>query len=128
MKENKTITKGLPAPNKLKILITIVSRTKADFYLDVIENFEVNLQTVIYGFGTAGSKYDYLGLNDNEKAIIISVVREDKINDLLYELNEKFKKVRNGKGIAYSIPISSVIGVLIYQFLSNNTKQITKGA
>ena len=122
MEKKKKIKKSLPAPTKLKILITIVSRPKAEFYLDVIESFDVNLQTVIYGKGTAGNRFDYLGFNDNEKAIIISIVKEDKMNDLLYELNDKFKKVRNGKGIAYSIPISSVIGVLIYQFLSGDKK------
>ena len=36
-------------------------------------------------------------------------------------LDEKFKTVKNGKGIAYTVPMSSTIGVLIYQFLSNKT-------
>ena len=35
-------------------------------------------------------------------------------------LNEKFEKVKNGKGIAYTISMQSIIGVAIYQFLSNN--------
>ena len=35
-------------------------------------------------------------------------------------LNEKFDKIKNGKGIAYTVSMQSIIGVAIYQFLSNN--------
>ena len=35
-------------------------------------------------------------------------------------LEEKFETIRNGKGIAFAVPMSSVIGVNLYQFLSNN--------
>jgi hypothetical protein len=34
---------------------------------------------------------------------------------------EKFRTVKGGKGIAYTVPISSTIGVAIYQFLSNTS-------
>lgn len=126
-KNNSKTKKALPAPNKLKILVTVVPRSKTEFYIDVLENFEINMQTVIYGLGTAGGKYDYLGFNDNNKGVIISVVKESKIKDILYTLNDKFERIRHGKGIAYTIPISSVIGVMVYQFLSNNTQQLNKG-
>ena len=110
---------------KLKLLVTIVDRSKTPLYLDVLEQFEINMQTVIYGKGTAGSEMlNYLGLGESEKAVILSIIREDKIKDALETLSEKFEKVRNGKGIAYTIPLKSIIGVSIYQFLSNS--QITK--
>ena len=35
-------------------------------------------------------------------------------------LEEKFATIKNGKGIAFAVPLSSVIGVNMYQFLSNN--------
>ena len=35
---------------KLKMLITVVDRSKSLFYMDLLEQFEVNMQTVIYGF------------------------------------------------------------------------------
>ena len=35
-------------------------------------------------------------------------------------LEEKFKTIKGGKGIAYTIPLSSLIGKLIFGFLSNN--------
>jgi len=35
-------------------------------------------------------------------------------------LETKFATIKNGKGIAFAVPLSSVIGVNNYQFLSNN--------
>ena len=109
------------AVKKLKLLVTIVDRSKSLFYLDLLEEFEINMQTVIYGKGTADSQMlNFLGLAESEKAVIVSFVREDKIKDITDILNEKFEKVKNGKGIAFTIPMNSIIGVSIYQFLSNN--------
>ena len=35
-------------------------------------------------------------------------------------LDEKFKTIKGGNGIAFTIPLTSVIGKLIFGFLSNN--------
>ncbi len=114
---------GLTAPKKLKILMTIVDRSKVDFYMDVLEGYEVNLQATIFGKGTAPSEMmQYLGLSHMGKAVIISVVQEEKIKEIFAAYEDKYFKTKNGKGIAFTIPISSVIGVLIYQFLSNNVE------
>jgi len=126
--ENKKKNKSnkLTSPNKLKLLITIVERRKAEFYLDILETFEVNMQYVIFGRGTAPSNLAVLSLGDQNKAVIISIIKEERIKEALSTLEERFTKTKNGKGIAYTIPLNSVIGVLVYQFLSNNTSQIRK--
>ncbi len=108
------------AIKKLKLLFTVVDRPKAEFYLDVLSQFEVNLQLVTAGKGTATSDLvDMLGLNP-QKAVIISTVREDMVDPVMKCLEEKFSTIRNGKGICFAVPLSSVIGVNIYRFLSNN--------
>ena len=105
---------------KLKLLFTVVDRSKAEFYLDVLSQFEVNCQMVIGGKGTAQSELiDLLGLNIH-KAVIFSVVREDLVDEITKTLEQKFETIKNGKGIAFAVPLSSVIGVNLYQFLSNN--------
>ena len=108
------------AIKKLILLFTVVDRNKGEFYMDVLSQFEVNFQTVVNGTGTANSEVlNMLGLN-NHKAVIISVIREDLTDTILKVLEEKFQTIRNGKGIAFAVPMSSVIGVNIYRFLSNN--------
>lgn len=108
------------AIKKLKLLITVVDRPKAEFYLDVLSQFEVNCQMVLPGMGTARSELvDLLGLNIH-KAVLVSVIREDKVDAIIKCLEDKFATIRNGKGIAFAVPMSSVIGVNMYRFLSNN--------
>ena len=115
-----TNTVNESAIKKLKLLFTVVDRNKMEFYLDVLSQFEVNLQMVVAGKGTATSELvDMLGLNIH-KAVLCSVVREDQVDPIMKCLEEKFATIRNGKGIAFAVPLSSVIGVNMYQFLSNN--------
>ena len=115
------------AIKKLKLLITVVDRPKGEFYLDVLSQFEVNCQMVVNGKGTAHSELiEMLGLNLH-KAVILSVIREDMADPVMKCLEEKFTTIRNGKGIAFTIPLSSVIGVNMYQFLSNNRQGREEG-
>ena len=98
-------------PNKLKLLF---------------KSFEVNMQMVMLAHGTANEKMlNYLGLTDTDKVVIISVIQESKIPDALRVLEEKFNTIKGGKGVACTVPLSSVIGTLIYGFLSNN-KMVVK--
>ena len=108
------------AIKKLKLLITVVDRPKGEFYLDVISQFEVNSQLVVGGLGTANSDLiELLGLNIH-KAVILSFAREDQVGPIMDCLEEKFATIKNGKGISFAVPLSSVIGVNMYQYLSNN--------
>ena len=108
------------AIKKLKLLVTVVDRPKGEFYLDVISQFDVNCQLVVSGLGTATSDIvELLGLEPH-KAVILSVVREDLVNTVMETLEDKFATIRGGKGISFAIPLSSVIGVNLYRFLSDN--------
>ena len=108
------------AIKKLKLLFTVVDKPKGEFYMDVISQFETNWQMLISGTGTATSELvDLLGLNIH-KAVILSVVREDMVEPIMNTLEDKFATIRNGKGIAFAVPMSSIIGVNLYQFMSNN--------
>ena len=108
------------AIKKLKLLFTVVDRPKGEFYLDVISQFDVNCQLVVGGLGTASSAMaELLGLEPH-KAVILSVVREDLVDMVMQTLEDKFSTIRGGKGIAFAVPLSSVIGVNLYRFLSDN--------
>ena len=108
------------AIKKLKLLVTVVDRNKGEFYLDVISQFQVNCQMALSGMGTAQSELvELLGLEPH-KVVILSVVREDLVDEIMNCLEDKFATIRNGKGVSFAIPLSSVIGVNLYQFLSDN--------
>ena len=109
------------APQRLKLLVTIVNRNKAEFFMDLLQSQEINVQLALAGEGTASTDMlQLLGLADSEKSVIFSLVREDRAREALNLLGDKFQTVRGGKGIAYTIPLKSVVGVAIYRFLTNN--------
>ena len=116
------------AVQKLELLVLVVNRNKAEFYLDFLHTFEINLHTIMPAHGTAKTEIlEYLGLADDGKAVIFNIIREDQIPAALAALEEKFQTIRNGKGIAFTVPLTGTIGVAIYQFLSNN-RMTTKEA
>ena len=114
---NKAKSDGLQAPKKLKILVSIIDRKKVDFYVSNLEGFGANVQEIIYASGTTPRK-DVLGIKVSEKAVLLSIVREDKVKEILATYEDKYFQTKNGKGIAFTVPIKSMIGVALYQFLA----------
>ena len=107
-------------PPKIKLLFTIVNREKAELYADILQSFDVNMQMYLGAQGTANTEMlDLLGLSKTDKAVIVSVIREDKCKAAMSTLEKKFRTIKNGKGIAYTVPLTSTVGVAIYQFLAN---------
>ena len=110
----------MSAPRKLTLLVTVVNRNKAEFYADFLQSFEVNMQLITNAEGTANQEtLHYLGLVETDKSVIFSVIREDRAQEALSALDQKFKTIKNGKGIAFTTPMTGTVGVAIYQFLSN---------
>ncbi len=107
--------------DKLAVLITVVNRTKADFYIDLIQSSaEANLQFSTVARGTANmALLNKLGITDTDKTVIFSIIKDEKSSAILSVLDEKFKTIKNGNGIAYTIPMESIIGVSAFAFLAN---------
>lgn len=114
--------KKLQSSKKLSLLITIVHREKTEFYVDALQQFGINMQMVAVGNGT--TKTAIYTEDVGTKGIIFSVIQDEKINDALSFLDRRFKTLINGKGVAFTIPLNSVMGVHLYNFLSNNMKPI----
>lgn len=112
------------APVKLKLLVTVVNFKKVEFYADFLQGYGANLQMILKGRGTASHEMmRFLGLTDSDKGVLFSVIREDKTEEIKLALEEKFETLNDGKGIAYTIPLTSTVGVAIYRFLSNTRKE-----
>ncbi len=122
-KSEKAANDHKAAPQALKLLVTVVNRNKAEFYTDLIQSFGVNLQFCCNASGTATSEIlNLMGLEESGKSVIFSVIREDMTKKTLSKLEEKFATIKNGKGIAMTVPFSSVIGASIYSFLCDNRR------
>ena len=112
------------APMKLELLFAVVHNRKAAYYSSIIQSHQANLQLTVPAKGTTHLILDYLGLTERPKSMIVSVVRHDQAAGLIELLDETFKKGKDYKGIAYTVPLSSVIGTLVYGFLSNDKRTV----
>ena len=112
--------------NKLEMLVTIVPSNKAEFYTDLLQSmFEVNFQCTSRARGTASAQMlSIAGFNDQNKTVIFSVIKESKVKDAVATLEDKFNTIKKGKGVAFTVPLSSVIGVAVFGFLSNDLRTV----
>lgn len=121
---NKKIARNI-APDKLEMLVLIVHKEKIRFYTNLIQTMEANFHLNLPASGTSEKAIvSYIGLNEPNRAAILSVIREDKEKDLLEVLDENFNQIKGGGGIAFTIPLSSLIGSLVYSFLSNDKRTL----
>lgn len=124
MSDKKTYASNI-APEKLELLIAIVHTDKVRFYTNLIQSSEANLYLSMPASGTSEKAImNYLGLNQSNRSVIYSVIREEKEKDLLEALDDNFNRIKDGGGIAVTVPLSSVIGSLVYGFLSNDKRTI----
>lgn len=116
------------APMKLELLMAVVHNDKAAYYSSLIQSHKANLQLTIPAKGTTHLILDYLGLTERPKTLIVSVVRADQSERLISLLDDLFKKGKDYKGLAFTLPMTSVIGTLVYGFLSNDKRTVKEEA
>ena len=110
----------------LKLFFIIVPYGQANAIISRLNEFDIACSFVFNGEGSA--RYfvdDVRRLPDSKKQIVLTIVREDKVEFIKRKLEERFSVSRAARGFAFSIKITSVAGVSIYKFLTN-TRKVTK--
>ncbi len=116
------------APMKLELLLAVVHNDKVSYYSSLIQSHQANLRLTVPAQGTTHMILNVLGLSERPKTLIMSVVRSDQVSDLIGLLDETFQKGKNYKGIAFTVPMTSIIGTLAYGFLSNDKRTVKEEA
>lgn len=110
----------------LKLFFIIVPYGQANAIISRLNEFDIACSFVFNGEGSA--RYfvdDVRRIPDSKKQIVLTIVREDKVEFIKRKLEERFSVSRASRGFAFSIKITSVAGVSIYKFLTN-TRKVTK--
>ena len=107
---------------KLEMLLVVVHEEKTAYYSSLIQSHQANFQFRLPCKGTTHQLLGYLGLTDRPKNLLMSIVRADQAGDLIEVLKENFAKGKNLKGVAFTIPFSSMIGTQAYGFFSNEKR------
>lgn len=103
---------------KLYLMVTIVDRKIGKKYRELYVENEQHVMFSSLGQGTASSEVlDYLGLEGAEKVVLFSVHEEEEWVFIKKQLQQKLKIDAPGGGIAFTIPLSSIGGKKVLQFL-----------
>ncbi len=105
--------------NELFMMGIITDRGFRKKMLSFFEENHIHVTFTVLGTGTANNEIlDYLGMEATEKAIYFAVVTLDTWKQFRKELYKKMKIDIAGRGIAFLIPLSSVGGKNVLQYLT----------
>ena len=108
---------------KLVLYTVIVPRGQGENILRIFKANKSSAQFLMYGEGTATNAIrEILGSEDTKKDIVYSLVREDAVPDIKKEIDVYFVASKKNKGIAYTISLTSIVGVKIYKFLTQTVR------
>ncbi len=117
-KEDACAVKQGPAVH-LKLLAAIVDRGKGQSVADLLIKEGVLFHTILLGRGTARKALlNYLGLGETEKDVVISTIQAESGLHVLRKLLKAMRLDAPGRGIAFTVPLSSVGGIKTLSYLS----------
>lgn len=94
--------------NNLSLIMIISGKSEEKHYKDLLTKFKVKFKAISYGIGTASSSLlDYFGLNEIDRMVIFAVAPKTNSKHILKYAVDKMKIYKPGKGIIFTIPISS---------------------
>lgn len=98
---------------RVKVLIGIIGKADEKKYEETINENCISINYSGLAFGTAKSSYlAYLGLDDIEKRIEISLIPEYSEKQVLKALRNRLKLYLTGKGIAFTMPLAGISGLI----------------
>lgn len=108
----------------LKLMITIVDRGKSKKLMSYYKSQNINFSILCFGKGTASSEIlDYLGIDEEEKDVFISVIYADDVSKIFAQLKEKMEFHKAGKGIAFTVPLDSIGGMPSFYTLTGGYRE-----
>ena len=103
--------------------VIIVNYGQSENIIRLLKNNHSSAQFVQMGEGTATKQVrSILNIEDNSKEIIYSFLREEYVEDFKNELDAYFASSKRNAGIAFTVDLSTIVGVKIYKFLTQTVR------
>ena len=94
---------------RLKLAVSIVKRGAGHKIAEFYKRNKLHYNFICLGAGTANSEIlDYLGLETNEKDVVLTLVPAARIPGLTADIKKEFKLDMPGRGIVFTVPLASV--------------------
>lgn len=105
--------------NEIYMMVLITNRGMREKFITFFKENRIHVTLATLGSGTANSAIlDYFGMEATEKALYFSFVTLDTWNHLKKILYNKMRIDIPGRGIAFTIPLSSIGGKKVLQYLT----------
>ena len=109
--------------NELFIMVSILDRSKAKKFAALYDRHHVTVRMNTLARGTAANDIlDYLGLEDVDKIVMLSCVTRETWRQIKQALQTEMQIDIPGTGIVFIIPMSSIGGKKILQYLTVGQK------
>ena len=108
--------------NDHEVIFAIVNSGYADDVMDIAREQGVRGGTILNARGVVKEEAAaFFGITlHQDKEILMMVVEKSIRDNVLNAIYKQMGMAKKAKGIAFAVPLSSVIGVNLYQFLSDN--------
>ncbi len=109
---------------RLILLITIVNRGNGTKVMEHYKEQGVSFHVLSHGYGSADSELlEILGLGETEKDVIFSIGNDAEIETIMTDWRENKKIQEQGKGIAFTVPLSAIVGQQVLSYLAERAVQ-----
>lgn len=94
------------------LTVTIVNRGWGERVAALLAGNGCRFHLLTHATGTADTKLlDYLGLGETDKDLVLSILPRDVAKETLLLLERRIELHKSGHGIAFTIPIGSILSV-----------------
>ncbi len=105
----------------MNYIISITSPEALPVLEDICENIGLKMNVTLHGHGTAvQSMLDLLGIESNEKRIVLSVATQEKTKALIAAQTQRLHIGVPGHGIVIAVPIKSIGGGKTVAYLTGD--------
>jgi len=99
--------------NKVYAVFSIVDFSKSEELVEIYNAAKAPVFVATHGLGMADSSWrEYLGLSENKKSIMISLMSCERANYIFSLVEEKINISKPGKGIMFTVPLTSTTAFL----------------
>lgn len=113
---------------KVSLVMTIVSDGQENAITKILFDNGASDAFTTHGWGTAPSEiYDFMGVS-NRKRIIFSLIRDNDWGNIKPALETRFGVSQSAKGVAILSELSTLNGVAVYKFITNNRHVVVTGS
>lgn len=94
---------------QVRALITIVDYSMGVSVLDYYKEKKTTFGFTTHGYGTASNEIlNYIGLAEKKKSVTVTILEKSNAEYCLWDLGKRLNLNKPGKGIIFTIPVSSM--------------------